>query len=78
MKYAAPWAKALGVSLEETAAAAGILGGAGIQAEQAGTPLRGLFARFAKPPKEAAEALDKLGVKLFDSGGRKKSPATIL
>ncbi|MCR8937637.1 phage tail tape measure protein [Brevibacillus laterosporus] len=78
MKYAAPWAKALGVSLEETAAAAGILGGAGIQAEQAGTTLRGLFARFAKPPKEAAEALDKLGVKLFDSGGRMKSLATIL
>ncbi|WP_302622190.1 phage tail tape measure protein [Brevibacillus laterosporus] len=78
MKYAAPWAKALGVSLEETAAAAGILGGAGIQAEQAGTTLRGLFARFAKPPKEAAEALDKLGVKLFDSGGKMKSLATIL
>ncbi|MFB0829448.1 phage tail tape measure protein [Brevibacillus laterosporus] len=78
MKYAAPWAKALGVSLEETAAAAGILGGAGIQAEQAGTTLRGLFARFAKPPKEAAEAFDKLGVKLFDSGGKMKSLATIL
>lgn len=78
MKYAAPWAKALGVSLEETAAAAGILGNAGIQAEQAGTTLRGLFARFAKPPKEAAEALDKLGVKLFDSGGKMKSLATIL
>ncbi|CCF14212.1 phage tail tape measure protein, TP901 family, core region [Brevibacillus laterosporus GI-9] len=78
MKYAAPWAKALGVSLEETAAAAGILGNAGIQAEQAGTTLRGLFARFAKPPKEAAEAFDKLGVKLFDSGGKMKSLATIL
>ncbi|WP_309304459.1 phage tail tape measure protein [Brevibacillus laterosporus] len=78
MKYAAPWAKALGVSLEETAAAAGILGNAGIQAEQAGTTLRGLFARFAKPPKEAAEALDKLGVKLFDSKGKMKSLATIL
>lgn len=78
MKYAAPWAKALGVSLEETAAAAGILGNAGIQAEQAGTTLRGLFARFAKPPKEAAEALDKLGVKLFDNKGKMKSLATIL
>ena len=40
MKYVAPVAKSRGFSLEEMSAAAGILGGAGIQGEMAGTALR--------------------------------------
>ena len=39
-KYAAPVAKALGISMEELAAATGIMSDAGIKGEQAGTTLR--------------------------------------
>nr|DAQ38474.1 MAG TPA: minor tail protein [Caudoviricetes sp.] len=72
MKYAAPIARAAGFSLEETAAAAGILGDAGIQGSQAGTTLRGVMLRLVNPPKQAAEALDALGVSVVDSNGKMK------
>lgn len=72
MKYAAPIARAAGFSLEETAAAAGILGDAGIQGSQAGTTLRGVMLRLVNPPKQAAEALDQLGVSVTDSEGKMK------
>src|SRR5699024_6573503 len=45
MKYVARMAHAAGFSLEETAAAAGILGDAGIQGSQAGTTLRSAMPR---------------------------------
>src|SRR5699024_5729548 len=72
MKYAAPVAKAAGFSLEETAAAAGILGDSGISASQAGTTLRGVMLRLINPPKQAAEALDALGISVTDSSGKIK------
>src|SRR5690606_21980820 len=72
MKYVAPVARAAGFSLEETAAAAGILGDAGLQGSQAGTALRTVFLRLASAPKPVAEALDKLGVSVVDSTGKMK------
>ncbi len=72
MKYAAPVAKAAGFSLEETAAAAGLLGDAGISGSQAGTTLRGVMLRLVNPPKQAAEALDALGVSVVGSNGKLK------
>jgi len=78
MKYVGPVAKAAGFSLEEMSAAAGILGNAGIQGEQAGTTLRATILRLVKPPKMAAEALDKLGVKINDSNGKMLPMADIL
>ena len=62
MKYAAPVAAAAGFALEEVAAAAGMLGDAGIQGSQAGTTLRAIMLRLINPPKQAAEALDALGI----------------
>lgn len=78
MKYVAPLAKSAGVSLEETAAAAGILGNAGIQADQAGTALRGMILRLIDPPKEAADALAQLGVKTTDASGKMLPLADII
>lgn len=72
MKYVGPVAKAAGFSLEETAAAAGILGDAGIQGSMAGTTLRGVMLRLVSPPKQAADALDELGVSLLDAKGEMK------
>jgi len=78
MKYVAPLAKSAGISLEETAAAAGILGNAGIQADQAGTALRGMILRLIDPPKEAAEALAQLGVQTTDASGKMLPLADII
>ncbi len=78
MKYVAPNAKALGVSLEQTAAMAGKLGDAGIQGSQAGTALRAMFLRLAAMPKPAAEALAELGVETMDAEGNLRDMPTIL
>ncbi|PZN08280.1 MAG: phage tail tape measure protein, partial [Bacillota bacterium] len=78
MKYVAPVANAVGLSLEEVTAAAGILGNAGIQASQAGTALRAILLRLADPPKEAAKALEQLGVRVTDSSGKMRPLKDIL
>lgn len=78
MKYVGPIAKAAGLSLEEMSAAAGILGNAGIQAEQAGTTLRATILRLVKPPKQTAEALKMLGVKTTDASGKMLPLADII
>lgn len=78
MKYAAPVAKAMGVSIEEAAAMAGKLGDAGIQGEMAGTTLRSVMLRLSAPTDQAAAALDALGVKTTDSNGKMKSFPAIL
>jgi len=69
-KYVAPVAKSAGQSLEMMAAAAALLGNAGIKADQAGTTLRMALIRLADPPKEAAKWLDQLGVTVTDAQGR--------
>lgn len=70
LKYVAPVAKTAGISLEEVSAALAILGNAGIKAEQAGTTLRRALIRLADPPKEAAEMLKQLGIRITDSSGK--------
>lgn len=67
MKYAAPVARAFGISMEETAALTGMMGNAGIKASQAGTSIRGALLRLAGPPKAAASELDKLGITLSET-----------
>lgn len=73
MKYVAPLARAAGLSLEETAAAIGIMANAGIQGSQAGTSLRGALSRLSKPTKDMSEAMDELGISFYDSNGKMKS-----
>ena len=60
MKYVGPVAAAVNMSLEDTAAAVGLLGNVGIQGTQAGTALRAALLRLSAPPKQAAEALLEL------------------
>jgi TP901 family phage tail tape measure protein len=69
-KYAAPVAKQLGISLEELAAATEIMANNGIRGEQAGTTLRAALIRLSDPPKEAANTLERLGVKITDANGK--------
>ncbi|AYQ17671.1 hypothetical protein CHCC15337_0452 [Bacillus paralicheniformis] len=78
MKYVAPIAHASGQSLESVAAAAGLLGNAGIQGTQAGTSLRRMLTRLAGPPKAAREELHDLGVTVEDAKGNMKPLAQII
>jgi TP901 family phage tail tape measure protein len=77
-KYVAPVAAQAGVSLEELAAATGLLGDAGIQGSEAGTGLRSVLLRLAAPPEEAAKALDRLGISTKDSAGNMRPFGEIL
>lgn len=69
MKYIAPVAAAMGLSMEEVAAAVGILSDAGIKGGQAGTTLRGALTRLVKPSKDASEMINYLGMSFFDMEG---------
>jgi len=73
MKYVAPLARSAGLSLEETAAAIGIMANAGVNGSQAGTSLRGALSRLSKPTKDMSEAMDELGISFYDSNGKMKS-----
>ncbi|MGI5399162.1 phage tail tape measure protein [Streptomyces sp. CA-135486] len=70
MRYAGPVANALGVSLQDTAAAVGMLGKSGILGQTAGTSLRGIFANLAAPTPKMQGALKDLGIDAWDAEGR--------
>lgn len=76
MKYVAPVAGAMGVSLSQTAAMVGKLGDAGIQASQAGTALRTILSKLGdkKLQKDLKEAFN---VDVLDSSGKLRSTADI-
>jgi TP901 family phage tail tape measure protein len=69
MKFVGPIAHAAGADLSMVAAAAGLLGNAGLQGSLAGTALRGMFQKLAAPTKEAKDQLDKLNIELLDEKG---------
>ena len=71
-KYVAPIAGSMKYSIEDTATAIGLMANAGIKGEQAGTTLRAVLTRLVKPPKDAAAALDELGVSAKKSDGTMK------
>lgn len=69
-KYVAPVAGSLGYSAEDVAVALGLMANSGIKADMAGTSLRNMFQRMAKPTKESQEAMDRLGLSLQDDEGK--------
>ena len=68
MKFFAPTAKTLGISLEESSAAVGLLGNAGIKGSLATQSLGSAFTRLAKGGGEVAKTSKKLGLELFQDG----------
>jgi len=78
MKYAAPGAAGLNISLQEVAAMAGKLGDAGMQGSMGGTALRAIMLRMASPPKKAAAAMQQLGISATDSAGNLRPMPDIL
>ena len=77
-KYAAPVAGSMGYSVQDVALALGLMANSGIKADQAGTSLRNLMLRMAKPTKESAAAMDRLGVSLADDEGNMYSLRQIM
>lgn len=71
-KYAGPVAKGAGISFEETAAALGLMGSAGIQASMAGTSLRGAITRLLNPTGQVAAKLKELGIEALTADGNLK------
>lgn len=68
-KYVAPLAGALKYDVEDVATAIGVMANSGVKASEAGTSLRSIFTRLAKPPKDAAKALDALGISIKNDDG---------
>ena len=62
MKYAAPVAKGFGVTFQETAAAVGIMGNAGIQGSMAGRALKNMLIALKSPTKSATREMKKMGL----------------
>lgn len=77
-KYVAPVAGALGYSAEDCAVAIGLMANSGIKASQAGTALRSLFTRLAKPTDTVAAAMEKYNITLTDANGNMKPLSTLM
>ena len=64
LKYVAPVAGMLGISMEETSVAIGTLANSGIKASSAGTGLATGLTRLLKPTDKAKELMDKYGISI--------------
>lgn len=66
MTYVGPTAHSANISLEETAAALGIMSNRGIEGSVAGTALRGALTRLMKPSAQNAAAFKEMGINVED------------
>ena len=77
MKYAAPTADAFGMTLQDTAAAMGVLANAGIKGSQGGTTLNAMLRDMKNNAKNGAIAIGKTKVALTNADGSYRSYAAI-
>lgn len=70
MTQAAPAARALGISMEETTSILTAFASKGIKGANAGYVLRRILNRLVSPTKKARDAMEELGLKVFDSTGK--------
>lgn len=77
-KYVGPIARSAGIGLHEITAAIQILSNAGIQADMAGTSLRGMILALGSPSVEAAAQLEELGVRVNDARGNFRGLVAII
>lgn len=66
MKYVGPIAKQMGLSLEQTSAAIGVLSNNGLAGSMAGTGLRQTLLSLVNPTSQAAKAIQELGINIKD------------
>ncbi|MFU0800198.1 MAG: Phage-related minor tail protein [Xylanivirga thermophila] len=70
--------RGLGVSLEESALALGLLANSGIKGSEAGTALNAVMTNITAPTGRAKQALEELGFSAFDSQGNFKGLENVL
>lgn len=68
-QYAGAVAGAMNYSIEDMAIATGLMASAGIKDSSAGTALRNIITRMAKPTRESSEAMEALGLSLEKDSG---------
>lgn len=66
MEYVGPVAHGLNMSLEQTAAAIGLMSNQGIEGQKAGTALRGALSALLTPSKQNMEGFKNLGISVED------------
>lgn len=72
-KYIAPVAGAMGLSVEDVTTAISAMSMAGIKGSQAGTSLRTVLTNLVNPGKQAATAMEMLGISATNNDGSMKS-----
>lgn len=70
LQQAGSVANQMGVSIEDTATALGLLANNGIKGSDAGTLLKTALTQLSSPSKPAAAAIRELGLTVFDAQGR--------
>lgn len=78
LKYAAPIAHTFGMTLEDVAAAAGLMANAGIKGEMAGTALRASLLRMSSPTSDMLKTMKQLNVSFTEENGQMKSMSAII
>lgn len=78
MRQVAPAAAAVGQSVEETTAQLSELFNIGLRGEQAGTQLRNLIVRLARPVGEARDLLREMGIQTTDAYGELRNLRDVL
>lgn len=68
-KYAGSPAAALGVSMEETAAAVGLMTNAGLDGSNAGTALRASLLALLNPSEQNSKMMESMGIAVTDAKG---------
>ena len=69
LAYVGPMAHAMGISMDETVNALSLFASAGLDADMAGTNMRGILSSMISPSKMATEAMEKYGIVLHDTQG---------
>src|SRR5436190_273791 len=78
LALAGPEAASLGFTMDETAAAIGVLRDAGLEAFQAGSALRSFMTKLQDPTSQARVLMDDLGISTTDASGNFLSLSQIL
>ena len=73
-KYLATTGGVLEYSIEDVATVLGLLANNGIKATQAGTSMRQILNTLINPSKDAADAMNKLGLSIFDPKTNARKP----
>lgn len=77
-KNVAATAGAMGYSMQDTTTALGLMANAGIKGSDAGTSLRGVMTRLAKPTKEVTTAMSALGLSAVNTDGSMKPLSALI